>query len=112
MTAIPQHMKALASANEKRLGTAELRRQIRALGPAEGALTLARAIEHDHDDRIIGSGRIGHLMRAVPRLGHAKVTKCLLAAGVHNHERRLRELTPRQRGAVVIQLEMWARAWS
>lgn len=110
--ALPQHLQALASAERKRVGVAVFRREIRAAGPAMGAAMLARAIEHDHDDYIIGSGRVGHLMRAVPRLGHTKVTKCLLAAGVYNQDRKLRELTPRQRGAVVIQLEMWARAWS
>jgi hypothetical protein len=105
-------MQALGSANNKRIGVAEFRREIRSLGPVEGAKLLAQAIEHDHDDYIIGSGRIGHLMRAVPRLGERKVTKCLLTAGVYNQERKLRELTARQRGAVVIQLEMWADAWS
>jgi len=112
MTTIPQHLQALASANQTRMGTAELRRQIRDAGPAKGAMLLARAIDRDHDDHILGSGRIGHMMRAVPRLGPTKVTKCLLAAGVYNQDKRLRELTARQRDAVVIQLEMWARAWS
>jgi hypothetical protein len=107
-----QCMDALASANAKRVGIAQFRRDVRTAGPAAGAAMVARAIDEEYDAFVLGSARIGHLLRAVPRLGEHKVTRCLLAAGVRTFDRKLRDLTARQRGALVIQLEMWARDWS
>lgn len=112
MTATPQHLQALQNANTNRLGVAGFRRHVRALGARHGALEMARAIETRNDDPVIGSARIGHLLRAIPWLGPQKCDTCLKAAGVHNGDKRLRDLTERQIGAVVIQLEMWADRWT
>lgn len=112
MTTIPQHELALQSAQIKRLGVAAFRREVAALPANQGARAVAAAIEHKHQDTIIGSARIGHLLRAIKWLGDQKCERCLIAAGVHNGDKRLRDLTERQIGAVVIQLEMWADRWS
>lgn len=111
MTATPQHLLALQTAQTRRLGVAGFRRHVRNLGAREGALAVAYVIETQNQDPVMGSVRIGHLLRAIKWLGTQKSERCLIAAGVHNGDKRLRDLTERQIGAVVIQLELWADRW-
>lgn len=99
-------------AHETRTGIAEFRRTAAALPPVEAARTVARAVKLDHQDRILGAARIGHLLKCVPRLGEGKVAKCLIFARVNDVRTRLRDLTVEQRELVVLQLELLAEMWA
>lgn len=108
MTAIQsQPMQALTRANDVRRNTAELKNQIRALSPRAGAELAADIIENDEDE-LCGAIRILALLLCVRRLGEHKVMKCLITAGIVNADRRLRDLTPRQRKAVAAQVRLWS----
>jgi hypothetical protein len=106
-----QQMTALALANETRSTIAEFRREVRRVGAEEGARMVADVIERDHQDRIYGTARVGHLMRAIPMMGETKVYRLLLVAGIQSADRRLKGLTDRQREAVVAEVREWAVAW-
>lgn len=108
MTALPQHMQALAKAEAQKTAAGDFKRSVRSLPAGAGARKIAVTLEHDHHDDVIGRIRIRRLLLCIKRMGEQNVTRCLLAAGVTNSDRRLTELTPRQRSAVAIQLLMWA----
>lgn len=112
MTAMPQHMQALASAEAQKLAKGDFNRTVSVLPPAAGARKVADAVEHDYQDQAIGRLRIRRMLAVIKRMGNQNVDRCLRAAGVMNGDRRLNELTPRQRGAIVIQLELWADRWN
>ena len=109
MAVLPQHMQALERAQEKRLGVAQFRRDINALSFAEGARKVADAIQNDHDGYVTGSARVGHLLRAVRFLGPDKVRAVLGAAGVHNEDRKVRQLTVRQCDEIALRLRLSAQ---
>lgn len=111
MTPMPQHLQAINKANETRRGIADFRRAVRAAGSAEGARMVARAIEFDHDT-VLGGARVGVLMRAIRSIGTDKVYRGLIAAGVPSGDKKLRDMTERQREAVAIQLMLWAESRS
>lgn len=109
MTAMPQHMEALAHANDVRLGIAEFRREVSAhgrTGNADAARKVARAILANGET--LGRARVGHLISAIPGIGASQVRKCAVAAGVTSVDRRVQDLTERQRKAVAYQLGFWA----
>lgn len=103
-----QPMQALELANATRIANAKLRREVRALGAKRGALRVAHALEWEHDDPQTGSLRIGHFLCAVQYLHEVKVTRCLAAANVRFSDKKVRDLTKRQREAIAIQLRMWS----
>jgi hypothetical protein len=103
-----QRMQALENANVKRTGVKDFRHEIRAAGARAGARRLAAVIRDEHDDFVLGSGRIAHLLLAVPGLGESSVTRCLIKAGVVRGDRHLRDLTARQRSSIALQLELWS----
>lgn len=111
MTALPQCMQALGRANEVRLTNANFRRTVAAKPPREAAELVAYTVEHEHDDDSYGALATDRLLRFIPHLGQQKVTKCLMAAGVVNQSKRLRDLTPRQRAAVAAQVRLWAAGY-
>jgi hypothetical protein len=108
MTATTQSMQALAYANEVRTANANFRRTVAAMTARGGAEYVADAIECDYGHETIGALPVDRMLLSVHKLGSVKAAKCLTAAGVVNHGRRLRELTPRQRKAVAMQLRLWA----
>lgn len=108
MTAIPQHRQALQNANAKRVGVASLKQRVRAMSTCAGAEYLADVIEHDYADPIIGTARMRQLLVSVRMVGDEKACRCLKAAGVMFYDRRLRDLTARQRNAVALQLRLFA----
>jgi hypothetical protein len=107
MTALSQPIQALNHANEVRKGIADIKWKVRSLPSHTSAEYTADIIDGKLDD-ISGSLRIRPLVSCVRRLGDVKVTRCLVNAGIVNTDRRLRELTPRQRKAVAVQLRLWA----
>lgn len=111
MTALPQHMQALADANVKRKAVAGFKNRVRALPARDAAELVADAIECDYQDPFIGCIRTRALLLAIHRMGDMKASKCLTLAGVAHHDKRLRDLTPRQRKAVALQLRIWAAGY-
>lgn len=108
MAALPQHMQALANANEIRLGVAAAKQRVKALPPRAGAELVADIVENDYADPVIGTVRMYPLLVSVKKIGDEKARTCLKAAGVMYYEKRLRDLTKRQRDAVALQLRLWA----
>lgn len=110
MTAL-QSLEALKVANEMRSGMAEFRRSIAELPQHEGVVAVAEAIETRHDEPLLGAIRIKTLLTSIDLIGDAKARKMLMLAGVLNHDKRLRDLTERQRHVLVGALEWcgWRR---
>lgn len=88
---VPQHLQALAVANERRLAAVAVKNEL-----AADDITLAEAL----DDPRSGSLTIVALLGAQHRWGGVRAGKLL--AGLRIHERkRVRDLTMRQRGVIV-----------
>ena len=86
-TAVPQHLSALARANEVRFARARVKRALKA-----GRITLAQALDRD----AVQSMRVMDLLACQHRWGPVRARKLLRAAGCS--ERLLVEqLTERQR---------------
>jgi hypothetical protein len=114
MTAVkdPQQARdALQVANDIRLGVAAFKRETRALPQHEAVLAVIDALQRRYDDPLLGSARIRHLLRSVAFVGEVKARKLIQAAEVYNGDKRLRDLTARQRGLLVDLLasEGWKR---
>ena len=90
-----QRFRALAKANEMRLEAAFIRRDLQAMSQAEGCRLVASLLVDAPD--VVLSMRIGHLLRAIRRFGDAKVGSFLHVADVRSCDRRVRDLTVRQR---------------
>lgn len=112
-----QHMSALERANEIRSAHAELLEQIRvrprtspAVPPSrrrgEGARRAAYVLERGRGpcERL----RVDRLLEAVPRLGPNGTARFLRAAGVTLADKRIGELTDRQRSQLAEALRAWA----
>jgi hypothetical protein len=106
-----QSMEALAGANEIRIGISRIRRYVEGLPQPLAAVRVADALEHDYDEPAIGAMRAGGLLAAIHRFGPARVRACLRLAGVESADRRVRELSERQRRVIAGQLRLWAAMW-
>jgi hypothetical protein len=101
---VPQHMNALAKANEIRLARAPLRRRVAQAGDyATSRDELATVIEADMD--LLGSMLVGVLLRWVHKMPPAGVSTLLVYVGSSEY-RLLRQLSPAQRGRLVEGLRM------
>jgi hypothetical protein len=112
MTTIPQKMQALSLANERRIGAAEFKRETSVLGTRGAARRVALVLEAQEDDPVMGSAKIRHLLTCVPNLGQKKAGKLLAAVHAQNGDKRLRDLTYRQRVGLALMLRTWAERWS
>lgn len=94
----PQHMDALATANRVRLEACDVKREVRA-----GQITVADALT----DPRAGALTIGALLCAQNRWGHTRMRRLLASAlgGWLLEERRVRDLTDRQRRALTDAME-------
>lgn len=106
-----QRMEALATANARRIGVAEFKRDTRRLGTRGAALHIADIMDSEDPGEMLGSPRVRHLLLCIPRLGQHKIGKVLDAAGVRAYDRKVRDLTPRQRSAIAVQLRLWVEEW-
>lgn len=106
MVAVPQHMRALALANDKRGDIRAFKQRIRNVPPPQGAYLIADALISDPME--MGSARLRPLLLCIRSFGEKKVTTCLVAAKVLNFDARLRDLSVSQRQVVALQLELWA----
>lgn len=89
---VSQREESLALANTIRIAAAVVRRQVEA-----GELTLDEALEHPDAQ----ATKVGRLVVAVPRVGVKKTHRLLRDAGIMSGDRRVRDLTARQRTALV-----------
>lgn len=95
---VPQHMQALARANEVRLYQASVKQKIEA-----GDLSVEEALR----DPRMGSMSIAGLLRAQKRWGYGRVRAFLRRVAI-SENRRIDALTPRQAELIV---RVLTRGW-
>lgn len=100
----PQCLAALAKANVIRKSNADFIRQLRT-GPGEAARFLVAAALVEPDDAT-GALPVRRLLLGIPRFGAARAGRYLRAAGIVSGDRRVRDLSDRQRQ----QLARWLHA--
>jgi hypothetical protein len=101
MTDEPQHMTALALANATRIRQGKFRRDIYTLGHADGRELIARLLIGDVEmDEAVSRIPVGRFLGSVYRFGPAGRERALRSAGVVSEDRRVSELTNRQRVAL------------
>lgn len=93
-----QRQAALRLANEVRVAISMHRREIRDLGSDYGRLYVADLLDGT-DDGIgwLEACGIAHLLRAIPKVGDKKAGYLLRRIDVRSGQRRVRDLTNRQR---------------
>jgi hypothetical protein len=101
MTATTQPMQALVHANEVRTGVADFRRETATLERYDAIVTVIDAIKSRYDDKVLGAAKVRHLLMAIPWIGEDKAHRLLITAQVSNYDKRLRDLTARQRNLLV-----------
>ena len=94
---LPQHMRALAHANEVRLARAALKREISA-----GTVSAADVVRDCPS--VVDSMTVSELLQSQRRWGLTRVRKFLMPLAVNEH-RELGRLTIRQRGELARRLE-------
>lgn len=94
MTPTEQRMSALARANEVRIENAQVLAEIHGLSYREGMRRVAGLLA---EPGTCGALPVYRLLMAPRRIGASKVATILRAAGVVSGDRRVRELSPRQR---------------
>ena len=99
-----QSLMALQDANQKRCAMAAVRSEISALGLEEGRLLVAGILDGELERPAAQAMTIWRLLTAITRLGPSRVERYLRRANVITGDRRVRELTNRQRVAVAAQL--------
>jgi hypothetical protein len=95
--AMPQHMRALAHANEIRLARAALKRAI-----AAGQVGAAEVVRECPSE--VESMTVGELLRSQRRWGRTRARKFLFSLAL-NENRELGRLTARQRDVLARELE-------
>lgn len=89
---------ALRLANARRFHWFQQRRRIEELSTEEGCRQVAEIIDMPND--LMATIRVGKLLRFPRGIGTARVTRLLNRSGI-NPDKRLRELTYRQRGLLM-----------
>lgn len=90
-----QRMGALEVANLVRISMCERKREIHGVSTVEGLRWIASMLEDG--DPVVGPMPVGKLLFAVRHVGRERVRKWLTAAGVRSEDRKVRELSERQR---------------
>lgn len=94
-----QHLTALARANHHRISVAQECRRIASMDRPDGVEAVARIIE-DCEDEALLSGRLAKYLGAPFRIGPRKVTGLLAQLEIRRADKRLRDLTGRQREVI------------
>lgn len=94
-TAVPQHLSALARANEVRFARARVKRALKA-----GRITLAQALDRD----AVQSMRVMDLLACQHRWGPARARRALRVAGV-SQSFTVGKITARQRRVLTLIVE-------
>ncbi|HEX6024378.1 MAG TPA: hypothetical protein VFZ00_20485 [Solirubrobacter sp.] len=109
MTPETQRQEALARANEVRIKNSVWKTENTALSSAEGLQRLIDVLTDPREphDRL----QIGQALLSVRRLGVTKAAPILKHASVLSGDRKIGELTFRQRQVIVHDLTMLRRRW-
>lgn len=99
MTATAQWQTALDRANVVRADNAAFKKRLAAMPYWDARRAAADAIGDPMGG--VGVMTIRAVVKAIPRFGETKVTATLLSAGIYNSDRRVSDLTRRQRAALV-----------
>lgn len=99
----------LAKGNRVRAKVAELKDSVRE-APRDEALEKVADIIQDPPEEF-GSIRVGKLLRCVPYVGSAKVRLAVRFAGIASEDKRLRQLSERQRLALAEEVRELAIQW-
>lgn len=106
-----QPMAALQLANKTRRRVHEYKQGLAALHYRTALATVAITIEHDHDDRLLGAAKVRHLLQCVQGIGEHRAAKMMHASEIHSPEKKLRELTERQRWLLIGVVESVSASW-
>ena len=109
MPLVEQRMAALRMANDVRLTNARVRRQVGMLGQRDGMLAVADLLERL--DPSASAMPISRLLRSVHRLGDRKARRLLNHAGIVSGDRRVDQLTVRQRACLATALRHPTMLW-
>lgn len=99
---VTQQEEALARANTIRLAQAAFRREVAAMPRLEGMGVVAAALEDP--DETTGAMRLGFVLAAPRRCSLGTAERLLGGVGVGSSDRRVRELTERQRKVLAVAL--------
>lgn len=97
-----QRQEALALANAQRAAQAAFRREVAAMSRLEGMGVVAAALEDP--DEAVGAMRLGVVLAAPRGCSSGTAKRLLRHAGVGSSDRRVRELTERQRKVLALAL--------
>jgi hypothetical protein len=98
-----QAMAALDRANAVRVARAELKRSIGSLSPRAAAARLTEILE-DPDD-VARRMSVGTLLSSAKLIGPSKIAVLLRHAAIVSPDRRVGELTERQRRGLILALD-------
>lgn len=97
-----QSMQALARANEIRLAKSAIKARIGSFGRHDAANLAADIVGTANPDTAAGAMSVAELVKAVPRHGEWAATRACRHAGIVSPQKKLRDLTPRQRGELAL----------
>lgn len=105
--ALTQPQVALRLANRKRSDVATFKRELESMPREQAAHHLAAML--DDPPASLEHAVLYRLLVSVPLIGHTKASKVLRDAGVHGSERRIRDMSLRQRTVIAERLRgMWS----
>lgn len=108
--AADQRTTALALANVVRTANAKTLKEIRRAPYTDGMTHVMDILSGDVTGPV-GQIKVGRLLLCPRGLGETKAQKLLRAAGIYNGDRRLRQLTPRQRSELTMFLRFPRLLW-
>jgi hypothetical protein len=111
VTVVEQHEQARALANQVRLAGAAWKRETHALPTCDGLVRLADLLVDDGDLGFVGRLRLSHAVSAVRKLSRARGERLVRDAGIFRFDKRIMELTWRQRYALSALLRVEAEKW-
>ena len=112
MDRVAQRTEAMAKANHYRSAVSKKRREIAEMPAADAYEALADLIENCDDPALL-SGRLTHWLTAPKFSGQTKANQAIACLNLKKADRRVRDLTPRQRQelASMIRHRMNVREW-
>lgn len=97
---LEQQRSAIVRANQVRSRNMRTQRDIKALRPGDGRVAVADLLVGYRDGDPIGALSIRRLVLAIRAFGESKFQRLAMHAGIHTGDRKVRELSDRQRLAV------------
>jgi hypothetical protein len=95
----PQWNEALQLANRVRIANARYKHDLFALTYIDGIHQAAGLLDHPVTGSY-GAMKVSHLLESIRKLGENRSNRLMYKAGIYSRERRLGQLTARQRAAL------------